>query len=88
MEAGRASTAVVIDIIYRDGGHAKLVENALAACGVAIAVASYTLVDVVVVDMRVEEGFDAGLCIGLYVSTVDGELHERLDIQQHGSSSS
>ena len=79
MKARGASTAVVIDVIYRDGGHAKLVENALAACGVPIAVASYTLIDVVVVDMRVEEGFDAGLCIGLYVSTVDGKLHEHFD---------
>ena len=63
VEACGAGTAVVVDIVYRDGGHAKLVENALAAGGVAIAVASYSLVDFVVVDLGVKEGFDACLCI-------------------------
>jgi hypothetical protein len=49
--------AVVVHIIYGDTGHAELVEDALAACGVSVAVASDTLLDVVVVDVGVEHGF-------------------------------
>ncbi len=40
--------------------HAKLVEDALAAGRVAIAVACDTLVDVVIVDLGIEESFDPG----------------------------
>ena len=52
--------AVVVDVVDGDGGHAELVEDALAAGGVAVAVAGYAGFDVVVVDGGVEEGFDAG----------------------------
>jgi hypothetical protein len=59
-EARRAGRTVVVDVVYGDTRHAELVEDALAACRVAVAVACYALVDVVVVDVGVEHGFDAG----------------------------
>ena len=56
----RAGGAVVVDIVDGDLRHAELVEDALAAGRVAVAVAGDTLVDIVVVDLSVDEGFDAG----------------------------
>ena len=56
-----AGGAVVVDVVDGDGGHAELVEDALAAGGVAVAVACYALVDGVVVYLGVEEGFDSSL---------------------------
>ena len=38
-----------------------MVEDALAAGGVTVAVACHTLVDFIVVDLRVEESLDASL---------------------------
>ena len=40
--------------------HAELVEDALAAGRVAVAVAGDALVDIVVIDLGIKEGFDAG----------------------------
>lgn len=57
-KAGRASRAVIIDVEDGDLGHAELVEDALATCRIPVAVARDTLLDVVVVDMRVEHGFN------------------------------
>lgn len=61
METGRAGRAVVVDVVDWDLGHAELVEDALAAGGVAVAVAGDSLVDVVVVDLGVEKGLDSSL---------------------------
>jgi hypothetical protein len=61
VEACRARGAVVVDIVHGNTGHAELVEHALAARRVAIAVARNALVNVVVVDVRIEHGFDTGL---------------------------
>ena len=58
VEACRASGAIVVDIIDGNLGHAELVKDSLAAGGVAIAVAGDALVDIVVIDLGVEEGFD------------------------------
>lgn len=64
VQAGGAGGAVVVDVVDGDARHAELVEDALAACGVAVAVAGNALVDGVVVELGVEEGFDAGLAMG------------------------
>lgn len=40
--------------------HSELVEDSLAACAVAVAVACYALVHVVIVDLGVEESFYSG----------------------------
>lgn len=53
-----AGAAVVVDVVDRDARHAELVEDALSAGRVAVAVARDTLVDIVVVDVCVEHGFD------------------------------
>lgn len=60
MQPCRAGGAIVVDIVDGDLRHAELVEDALAAGRVAITVAGDTLVDLVVVDLGIEEGFDAG----------------------------
>ena len=60
VQACGAGGAVVVDVVDGDGGHAELVEDALAAGGVAVAVACYAGLDGVVVKGGVEEGFNAG----------------------------
>jgi hypothetical protein len=57
-------------------GHAELVEYSLAAGGVAVAVAGYALVDVVVVDLGIEHGFDAGFEAELGVVDFSSGLDE------------
>ena len=85
VKACRAGRAVVVDVVYGDGSHAELVENALAAGGVAIAIACYALVDIVVIDLGVKEGFDTGLCNDFSISRIVRGLHERLESKQHSS---
>ena len=60
----RAGRAIIVDVVDGDARHAELVEDALAACGVAVAVAGDAEVDVIVVEVGVEESFDAGLWRG------------------------
>ena len=59
MQACRSGAAIVVDVEDGNSRHAELVEYSLATGTVAITVAGYALVDVVVVDVRVKEGFDA-----------------------------
>ena len=59
MQARGAGRAVVVHVVNGDLGHAKLVEDALAAGAVTEAVAGDGLVDVIVIDLGVEKGFDA-----------------------------
>ena len=59
MQARGARGAVIIDIVDRDRGHSELVEDALAAGAVAVTVAGYAGIDIVVVDMGVEKRFNA-----------------------------
>lgn len=61
MKTRRASRAIIVDVVNGDLCHAELIEYSLAAGGIAVAVASYTLVYVVVVDLRVKHGLDARL---------------------------
>lgn len=61
IETGAAGRAVVVDVVDGNLSHAKLVEDTLAAGRVTIAVAGDALVDVVVVDLGVEHGFDTCL---------------------------
>lgn len=61
MQAGAAGAAVVVDVVDGDLRHAELVEDALAASAVAVAVARHAHVDVVVVDARVQQRLDARL---------------------------
>jgi hypothetical protein len=67
VETGGAGGAVIIDVVDGDLGHAELVEYSLPAGRVAVAVASNALVHIVVVDLCVQHGFDAGfeaeLCV-------------------------
>ena len=60
MQACGASRAVVIDVVDGNAGHAELVKHPLAAGTVAVTVACDTLLDVVIINTSVEEGFDAG----------------------------
>ena len=60
MQSGGPSRAVVVHIVDGDLGHAELIENSLTASAVAIAVTSDSLIDIVVIDMGIEEGFDTG----------------------------
>jgi len=76
VQAGRAGRAVVVDVVDGDLGHAELVEDALAAGAVAVAVAGHALVDVVVVDLRVEERLDTGLEAELSVVDLAAGLDE------------
>ena len=75
-QAGAAGGAVVVDVVDGDLGHAELVEDALAAGAVAVAVAGNALVDVVVVDLGVEQGLDAGLKAELRVVDLAAGLDE------------
>lgn len=63
----RRRRTVIVLIIYRNARHAELIEDALAARAVAVAVACDAHLDIVVRDVRVKEGFDAGLVAELGV---------------------
>lgn len=71
-----AGGAVVVDVDNGDLGHAELVKDALAAGRVAVAVAGEALLDVVVADLRVEHGLDAGLEAQLRVVDLAAGLDE------------
>lgn len=58
-QASAARRAVVVDVVHGDARHAELVEDALPAGRVAVAVARHGLVNLVVVDVRVEHRFYA-----------------------------
>lgn len=60
MQACRAGRAVIVDIVDGNLRHAELVEDALAAGRIAVTVAGNTLFNIVIVDLGVEKGFDAG----------------------------
>lgn len=66
-EAGRAGGTVVVDVDDGDLRHAKLIEHPLATGGVAVAVACNALVHIVVINVGVQHGLDAGfeaqLCV-------------------------
>jgi hypothetical protein len=53
VQAGRTGRAIIVDVVHGNARHAKLIEHALSAGRVAVAVACDALVDVVVVDVRV-----------------------------------
>ena len=72
MQARAARRAVVVHVVDGDLRHAELVEDALAARRVAVAVACYALVHGVVVDVRVQEGFDAGFEAEFVVVDLEG----------------
>ena len=60
MQTRRAGAAIIVDIVDRNLCHAELIEDALAAGRVAIAIASNALINIVIVDLRVKKGLDAG----------------------------
>lgn len=60
MKTCRTSGAIVVDIVDWDLCHAELVENTLAACAVAVAVTRHALIHIIVVDLRIKHGLDAG----------------------------
>ena len=61
MQSCRAGGAVIIYVVDGDLRHAELVEDALAAGGVSVAIACYSLFNIVVIYLGVEKGFDASL---------------------------
>jgi hypothetical protein len=75
VETSGSGRTVVVDVVDRDTGHAELVENALSTRRVAITVACYALVDVVVVDVCIEHSLHASLEAELRVI----DLATRLD---------
>jgi hypothetical protein len=76
VETSRTGRAIVVDIINGNTSHAELVEDALTACRIAVAVACDTLVNVVVVDVRVEHSLDTGLKAELWVVDLAAGLDE------------
>ena len=77
-----AGGAVVVDVVHGDARHAELVEDALPARAVAVAVARHALVHVVVVDVCVEHGFHAGFEAELRVVDFTARLDELLKCQE------
>lgn len=75
-ETGRTGGAVVVDVVDGDLGETELVEDALAAGTITVDVASNTLVDIIVSDLRVEHGLDAGLVAQLIVVDLATGLDE------------
>lgn len=67
MQTRRSSRAVVVDVIDWDLCHSKLVENSLSASRIAITIACYSLIDIVVIDLCIQHslytGFKPELCI-------------------------
>lgn len=59
VQAGRACAAVVVHVVDWDLRHAELVKDTLPARRVAVTVAGDALVDIVIVDLRVQHRFDA-----------------------------
>lgn len=55
LKTGTASRARVVGVVDGDVGHTELVEYPLATCGVAIAIASYTSLHIVIGDMCIEK---------------------------------
>ena len=82
VQTGGASGAVIVDVVDGDAGHAELVEDALAACRIAVAVACDALVDIVVVDVRIKHGLDTSLEAELRVVDLAARLDE-LQIVSH-----
>ncbi len=76
VKPSRSSRAVIVNVIDWDLGHAELIEDALAAGGVAVAVAGHALVDIVVVDLGVQECLDSGLEAELGVVDLSAWLDE------------
>lgn len=76
VQARGSRGAVVVDVVDGDLGHAELVEDTLAAGGVAVAVAGYALVYVVVRDLCVEQGLDTGFEAELCVVNLPAGLDE------------
>jgi hypothetical protein len=76
VQSSGTSTAVIVDVVNWDLGHAKLVEDSLTASGIAVAVACDTLVDIVVVDLGVEHGLDTSFETELSVVDLASGLDE------------
>src|SRR5690606_26319173 len=92
----RAGRAVVVDVVDRHAGQADLVDRALAAGRVAVAVADRHLLDLLVRDARVGQRLLPGLLRHLRVVPVPGagllELRhadaDHVDLARHLSESS
>ena len=76
VQTSGASTAIVVDVVNWDLGHSKLVEDSLAAGGVAIAIACNALIDIVVVDLGIEHSFDTSFESELSVVNLSSWLDE------------
>lgn len=76
MKTSGTSRAVVIDIVYWDRGHAKLVEHSLSTGRVAITVAGHTLVNIVVVDLGIEQSLDSSFVAELCIVNLSSWLDE------------
>lgn len=76
MKTRGAGRAVIVDVVNRDLCHAELIEYSLATGGIAVAVAGYTLVYIVVVDLRIQHGLDASLKTKLGVIDFSARFNE------------
>jgi len=59
-QASTPRRAIVIHIVNGNLRHAELVEDALAASGITIAIARHALLNIVVVDFGIEHSLDTG----------------------------
>lgn len=76
VQTRRPGAAIVVDIVDGDLGHAELVEDSLTTRRITVAVARHTLIDIVVVDLSIEEGLDAGLVAEFCVIDLSSWLDE------------
>ena len=76
MQSSASCRAIVVDVVDGNLRHAKLIEDSLAACAVAVAVACDALVDVVVVDLGIEHSLDTSFKPELGVVDLSSRLDE------------
>lgn len=76
MQARGARGASIAGVVDGDRAHAKLVENALAAGRVAVAIACNTGLHIIVVDFGIEHGLDASFISKLGVLPLPSGLDE------------
>lgn len=76
VDTTRSRGTSVVGVVYRDAGHAVLVENALAGARVAIAEARNTCLDLVVIDLGIKQGLQPSLIAHLRVIPLATGLDE------------
>ena len=74
-DACRACAAIVVDVVDGNACKAELVEDSLATGAVTVAVTSYALLYIIVVDLSIQHGLytclEAELCVVDFASRLD-----------------